>query len=120
MKDTKKKLTKAQQSCLDEIKESIVKAQSYDTFEEYFNSDVYDWLNMAWRHQAEKWQRERPEEWEEMNKKYHEKKDEQITLISAKTETIAVLEREGYIKVIEPATFKGCPELVKLLIPAKD
>ena len=110
-----KRLSKAQQKVIDDMKKSIDRAREDKTAEDWFDENNH--CNYA-NNTAEKFKaNERPTDiikWDFYQATW-ENYIQAICVVQAKTETIRVLVERGLIRVLEEASFKGGYETVQLI-----
>ena len=116
------KLSKAQQTVMEHLNKTLAVVDKYETFEEFFDNSKCEQNTFTTGchcnclyNTSEKYESKDPIKFNEMRKDFYKAKNDRILIAIAKTETINVLERNGLIKVIEPAEYNGGAEIVKVL-----
>lgn len=116
------KLSKTQQNVLEQLRKTIEVVSKYATHEDFFDNSKNEQstfttalhCNGAYN-SSEKYKEKDAAEFARMAENFYRAKNEHITIVFAKTETINALEKAGYVKVIKHATYRGGAETVKVL-----
>lgn len=117
-----KKLSVTQQKLYNKVKSTIAVIEKYETHEDFFNNSKYEQNTFttaehcnSYYNSSEKYKKEDPKAWERMEEDFYKAKNEHITIVFAKTETVLALEKAGLIEIIKKADYENDAEVIKLL-----
>jgi hypothetical protein len=119
-----KKLSKAQQQVLDDLINTIKVLRKYETYEDFYDNSYWgeqdtftcgESCNSMYRTSTLAKINGGIEQWEKKRQDFENCRNNGISIVFAKTETLKALEKNGFIKIIRTAEFKGGCEIVQVL-----